>query len=63
MFQKHITKIPEIPNHSFMTPPKPPYVTFDTPETGKLTIKPPSTFTFTIWVPYIKHHINGTYIS
>ena len=52
--KKHITKIPT---------PKPPYVTFDTLEIGKVTTVPPSTFTFTIWVPYVKHYINGIYIS
>jgi hypothetical protein len=35
---------------------------FDTLETGKLTMEPPSTFTFTIWVPYIEHYISGTHI-
>ena len=35
------------------------YVTLDTLETGKLTIPPPSMFTFTIWVPYKQHHMSS----
>jgi len=37
------------------SPPLTSYVTFETLETGKLTMDPPSTLTLTTWVPYLEH--------